>query len=187
MNLQSAIATKILGTLALIAIAGASWFLALGPQAAAISANQDAITETREQNSLLQVQLAALQKQQRELPSTREADQELEELFPRTADQPGLFEQVGQAAVRADIPPSKVTTLAPTAPTLQGAETDVAAQPVNPASADLARQTVTISVEANYSRTQRMLEQLENRSEEHTSELQSLMRISYAVFCLKQK
>src|SRR3546814_8853318 len=27
----------------------------------------------------------------------------------------------------------------------------------------------------------------EMRSEEHTSELQSLMRISYAVFCLKQK
>src|SRR3546814_6280296 len=26
-----------------------------------------------------------------------------------------------------------------------------------------------------------------DRSEEHTSELQSLMRISYAVFCLKQK
>src|SRR3546814_1094566 len=26
-----------------------------------------------------------------------------------------------------------------------------------------------------------------HRSEEHTSELQSLMRISYAVFCLKQK
>src|SRR3546814_2021621 len=29
--------------------------------------------------------------------------------------------------------------------------------------------------------------QLANRSEEHTSELQSLMRISYAVFCLKKK
>src|SRR3546814_1768921 len=28
---------------------------------------------------------------------------------------------------------------------------------------------------------------LVNRSEEHTSELQSLMRISYAVFCLKKK
>src|SRR3546814_1857986 len=28
---------------------------------------------------------------------------------------------------------------------------------------------------------------LETRSEEHTSELQSLMRISYAVFCLKNK
>src|SRR3546814_2087763 len=29
--------------------------------------------------------------------------------------------------------------------------------------------------------------ELETRSEEHTSELQSLMRISYAVFCLKKK
>src|SRR3546814_2980536 len=30
-------------------------------------------------------------------------------------------------------------------------------------------------------------DQLADRSEEHTSELQSLMRISYAVFCLKKK
>src|SRR3546814_5277322 len=30
-------------------------------------------------------------------------------------------------------------------------------------------------------------DQVKIRSEEHTSELQSLMRISYAVFCLKQK
>src|SRR3546814_15835946 len=32
-----------------------------------------------------------------------------------------------------------------------------------------------------------MLRDLALRSEEHTSELQSLMRISYAVFCLKKK
>src|SRR3546814_9163027 len=32
-----------------------------------------------------------------------------------------------------------------------------------------------------------IVESLEHRSEEHTSELQSLMRISYAVFCLKKK
>src|SRR3546814_2851914 len=31
------------------------------------------------------------------------------------------------------------------------------------------------------------LGELDLRSEEHTSELQSLMRISYAVFCLKKK
>src|SRR3546814_9467327 len=31
------------------------------------------------------------------------------------------------------------------------------------------------------------VEELGGRSEEHTSELQSLMRISYAVFCLKKK
>src|SRR3546814_2773878 len=34
---------------------------------------------------------------------------------------------------------------------------------------------------------QRLLHGTPARSEEHTSELQSLMRISYAVFCLKQK
>src|SRR3546814_3890288 len=33
----------------------------------------------------------------------------------------------------------------------------------------------------------RLRERAELRSEEHTSELQSLMRISYAVFCLKKK
>src|SRR3546814_1111850 len=33
----------------------------------------------------------------------------------------------------------------------------------------------------------RQLHEEESRSEEHTSELQSLMRISYAVFCLKKK
>src|SRR3546814_10741687 len=33
----------------------------------------------------------------------------------------------------------------------------------------------------------RVVEVRSSRSEEHTSELQSLMRISYAVFCLKKK
>src|SRR3546814_1580556 len=32
-----------------------------------------------------------------------------------------------------------------------------------------------------------LLTAISDRSEEHTSELQSLMRISYAVFCLKKK
>src|SRR3546814_5367621 len=36
-------------------------------------------------------------------------------------------------------------------------------------------------------RTLQQINQQIQRSEEHTSELQSLMRISYAVFCLKKK
>src|SRR3546814_6543697 len=36
-------------------------------------------------------------------------------------------------------------------------------------------------------RSPSMSASLKRRSEEHTSELQSLMRISYAVFCLKKK
>src|SRR3546814_1281056 len=35
--------------------------------------------------------------------------------------------------------------------------------------------------------SRRRASRLRYRSEEHTSELQSLMRISYAVFCLKKK
>src|SRR3546814_3655055 len=43
------------------------------------------------------------------------------------------------------------------------------------------------SVTRNRERTKRSAALVETRSEEHTSELQSLMRISYAVFCLKKK
>src|SRR3546814_2670773 len=39
-------------------------------------------------------------------------------------------------------------------------------------------------MEAWFNSSEKMMQP---RSEEHTSELQSLMRISYAVFCLKQK
>src|SRR3546814_6748616 len=46
----------------------------------------------------------------------------------------------------------------------------------------------TAAVETEIDRHyQHQLEELGDRSEEHTSELQSLMRISYAVFCLKKK
>src|SRR3546814_6610518 len=38
-----------------------------------------------------------------------------------------------------------------------------------------------------FSFVSRQVDNLPTRSEEHTSELQSLMRISYAVFCLKKK
>src|SRR3546814_3783949 len=40
---------------------------------------------------------------------------------------------------------------------------------------------------AVFANSQNPAVQQQVRSEEHTSELQSLMRISYAVFCLKQK
>src|SRR3546814_19691467 len=39
----------------------------------------------------------------------------------------------------------------------------------------------------NFRRARQQMFAQSGRSEEHTSELQSLMRISYAVFCLKKK
>src|SRR3546814_9739532 len=49
-----------------------------------------------------------------------------------------------------------------------------------------ARKIITAEDPVEY-RMERINQVHVNRSEEHTSELQSLMRISYAVFCLKNK
>src|SRR3546814_2823251 len=47
--------------------------------------------------------------------------------------------------------------------------------------------TYCIDVLTQVSAVTKALQAVAVRSEEHTSELQSLMRISYAVFCLKKK
>src|SRR3546814_9035045 len=62
----------------------------------------------------------------------------------------------------------------------------------DPALADMkmlrqGRLSVAPLTKAEYEHILAMAERTGSRSEEHTSELQSLMRISYAVFCLKKK
>src|SRR3546814_5488115 len=47
--------------------------------------------------------------------------------------------------------------------------------------------TECIIMTDTYDKSVSDMHELNYRSEEHTSELQSLMRISYAVFCLKKK
>src|SRR3546814_1737291 len=52
----------------------------------------------------------------------------------------------------------------------------------------LFREVPTIRISDTFERPEMATDLMEHdRSEEHTSELQSLMRISYAVFCLKKK
>src|SRR3546814_9483698 len=46
---------------------------------------------------------------------------------------------------------------------------------------------VELRPEAERGEDRQLVRRVDARSEEHTSELQSLMRISYAVFCLKKK
>src|SRR3546814_5981712 len=53
--------------------------------------------------------------------------------------------------------------------------------------ADAVGQALTAAVEVVELRLGDAVVDVDRRSEEHTSELQSLMRISYAVFCLKKK
>src|SRR3546814_4785129 len=50
-----------------------------------------------------------------------------------------------------------------------------------------AKRGQTVEAQVQYGPYLKVAELVGFRSEEHTSELQSLMRISYAVFCLKKK
>src|SRR3546814_1054760 len=52
---------------------------------------------------------------------------------------------------------------------------------------DVGEDIVALNVRRPVGRTELAAVYAPDRSEEHTSELQSLMRISYAVFCLKKK
>src|SRR3546814_1397176 len=61
------------------------------------------------------------------------------------------------------------------------------ANDMSPISADLAPAEIVPLIAAMNSLLIRLAATSETRSEEHTSELQSLMRNSYAVFCLKKK
>src|SRR3546814_4116789 len=63
----------------------------------------------------------------------------------------------------------------------------VGALPGDGEQAEEARQVHDVPVARGDQVGQELLRAMDDRSEEHTSELQSLMRISYAVFCLKKK
>src|SRR3546814_8492992 len=53
--------------------------------------------------------------------------------------------------------------------------------------AEIAQSAVGSEIAERKKRKDARIAEYVERSEEHTSELQSLMRISYAVFCLKKK
>src|SRR3546814_4131629 len=59
--------------------------------------------------------------------------------------------------------------------------------PLTPAEVEAAGYAVSASTDRAKTIEGLQYQYLTRRSEEHTSELQSLMRISYAVFCLKKK
>src|SRR3546814_4534068 len=90
-------------------------------------------------------------------------------LFPYTT----LFRSV----VRGSAPERRAADHRPHRPAAPGARRR---RPARARPADLRRRDV-------HARRAAALRGPADRSEEHTSELQSLMRISYAVFCLKKK
>jgi Tfp pilus assembly protein PilO len=161
MELKTPRATKIIGSVALVLIAAVSWTFVIGPEMSQLSTVRTQIQDTRDQNDLLRVQLATLVKQSKDLDDVRTAAEALAAKFPPTADQPGLFQSVTEAAVDAGIGPDGVTTLAPSPPVTGGAAADGApAQPVT-GTGQLASQAVSISIEGSYTQTVRLLANLE--------------------------
>lgn len=170
MNLATPGATKLVGSLSLLVVAGLGWLLVVGPETDALAQVRAEVTTVRDQNAVLTSQLAVLEQQREGLATTRRDARRLAALFPPTADQPGMFEQVTAAAVDAGIGPQGVTTLTPTPPVLGTADpaapaaeatTDPAAAPVTGGQL-LARQTVTVAVTGTYEETERLLENLEH-------------------------
>lgn len=162
MKLRSPAGTKVVGALALLAVAALGWLLVVGPQTAALTEVRTQTTDAVAQTETLRQQLAVLKAQQEQLPQLRSASAALTEKFPATADQPGLFEAVTTAVSDAGIPAENLTALTPTPPVVgSGDETAGVALPTEGAVDTLATQTVTVSVESTYDQTRMLLANLE--------------------------
>lgn len=159
MNIKTIGATRILGALALLLIVGLGWQFVLSPKTEALSDVREKITDTRDNNDLLALQLVTLKRQAAELDSVRAIAGALSGMFPSTADQPRLFREVTEAAADAGIGPKGVTALSPTPPVVGG--DPAAGVAVDTTGLTLARQIVAVSVEGSYAETQRLLANLE--------------------------
>ena len=162
MDLNTPNASKAVGGLSLLAIAGLSWVLVLGPETSTLADTRLQVDSARQQNQVLTQQLSQLQAQSEELDKMRHTARKLAKRFPPTADQPGLFREVTDAAVDAGIGPNGVTTLAPTAPVIGGADGAVTADPPAAGSGQLASQTVSVSITGTYEQTRQLLVNLEH-------------------------
>ena len=162
MDLNTPNASKVVGGLSLLAIAGLSWVLVLGPETSTLADTRLQVESARDQNQVLTQQLSQLQAQRDKLGEMRQTARKLAEQFPPTADQPGLFREVTDAAVDAGIGPNGVTTLAPTAPVIGSADGAVTADPPAAGSGQLASQTVSVSITGTYEQTRQLLVNLEH-------------------------
>jgi Tfp pilus assembly protein PilO len=153
-----------IATITLLLIA--SWMLLISPLLSETSDVKDSVSAAQDRNQVMATQVAAIKAQQRNLSSYQAVADQLETLFPPTADQPGFFAAVTQAAAGAGIPADKVTTLSPSAPQLldptgQPIPADAAAGDDAATTADVAQQTVSVTAEGTYGQIQHLLANLE--------------------------
>ncbi len=157
MNLKSVPVTKLLGITALVVVFLAAWLLLLGPTVSRLGEVDQRMTDAQDRNSTMALQLAQLQSQAADLPATRTRADRLAEVFPPTADQPGFFDQVTDAAADAGISADGITDIShgeavvpgdavPGTPDAQGSD----ALPETPVDSTVALQPVTVTVTGSY-------------------------------------
>ncbi len=162
MNLESTAATKLVGGASLLLVSAVGWLGLLGPSTSTLADMQEQTASASAQNQVLQSQLLLLQEQAVRLAATRRTAGALSARFPPTADQPGLFTAVTTAASDAGILPRNVKAVTPSPPTVASTGTSGDGEEApNGGSDGLARQTLTVTVEATYDATRELLARLE--------------------------
>lgn len=168
MNLKTASATKLLGGLALLLVAALGWFLLVGPTVGRLGDVGERRTAAEDRSSSMSLQLSTLRRQAEDLPETRREADQIALALPPTADQPGFFKAVTDAASAAGIRAESITDITQGAPQLIGEEDDPAAAesdlvvPEAVRGAKVALQLVTVSVVAEYRQLTRLVRNLES-------------------------
>lgn len=168
--LTTARSNLVAGVLACVLAAGGGWVFLVGPTTSELGETRAALDDTVDVNNLLTVRLHGLERQRDELATTVAQADDLAVAFPPTADQPGFFAMVDQAARAAGIGADRVTAVSPSAPLPAlagslpgdpaGGSTDDPSAPVD-ASTLLAVQSVVVSVEGPRDRLEEFLANLE--------------------------
>ncbi len=172
MNLQSVPVTRLIGVVSLVVVLLAGWFLLIGPTVGELGAVDQRMTDAQDRNSRMSLQLTQLRAQAEDLPKTRAEADRLAEVFPPTADQPGFFAQVTEAAFDAGIRADDITDVSlgtPIVPKPEGEEPPPSGTnpadslPVTPADpTEIALQLVTVTVSGDYRDLTAMLANLES-------------------------
>lgn len=161
MNLRTVPATLIIGGVALVAALGLGWMLLLGPLVGDIGEASQGRTDAQDRNSGMTLKLSQLQQQADELPQTQQTAEQLTAIFPPTADQPGFFAEVADAATDAGIDPRDILSLDPEAPQFLDPAVVDPDSPAPNVDEQIAVQNVTISLKGTYVQLSSVLANLE--------------------------
>ena len=161
MNLRTVPATLIIGGVALVAALGLGWMLLLGPLVGDIGEASQGRTDAQDRNTGMTLKLTQLQQQADELPQTQQTAEQLTAIFPPTADQPGFFAEVADAATDAGIDPRDILSLDPEAPQFLDPAVVDPDSPAPKVDKDIAVQNVSISIKGTYAKLSAVLANLE--------------------------